>query len=215
MDWWLPCKFLLYSYKRRRAVAALRLWFAPGVGTRQVMLLRDGVGNVFQVAGDVGRVGARDGYYRIELQVPWETALSLAALAKRAVAEGGRTVLYGYVGRIKDASLPPLKLVYEGLVALRGTLIHKVLDAPAGYYFLELRLGGVPVFVLSKYYKYLRKDIRAGGDSGAFSIPLDVLYTFYEWGLHELGANYDYVYARVWMPSLSAAQQVKLAKASF
>jgi hypothetical protein len=200
VEWWLPCKILLYSYRRRRAVAALRLWFDPGVGTRRVLLLRGENGNVFQVAGDVAKAAAKEGYYLVEVRIPWSAALSLAALAKKAVKEGAANVLHNYVARIKGAALPPLKLVYEGYVALRDTLIYKVVDAPAGYYFLELRFGGVPVLFPTKYYRHERKNRRAGGDSGAFAVPLDVLYTFHVWGLHELGADYDYVYARVWKP---------------
>jgi hypothetical protein len=200
MDWWLPCKFLLYSYRRRRAVAVMRTWFPLEVGTRRVLLLRSGGGDVFQTVGDVTKAAAREGYYFAELQIPWNAAVSLAALAKRAVKEGAATALHSYVAKIKGASLPPLRLIYEGYVALRGTLIYKVLDAPAGYYFLELNFGGVPVLFPTKYYKHPREDKRAGGDSGAFAVPLDVLRTFHAWGLHELGADYDYVYARIWRP---------------
>ena len=204
---------MLYSYRRKKAVASLRLWFAPGVGTRQLLLLRDGGGNVFQVIGYVGKAAAREDYYFAELRMPWDTALSLAAWAGRAVKEGAATALHTYVAQIKGAALPPLKLVYEGYVALRDTLIYKVVDAPPGVYFLELRLGGVPVLFPTKYYKHPREDRRAGGDSGAFAVPLGVLYTFYEWGLHELGADYDYVYARVWKPDASVPQQVRPAEA--
>jgi len=200
VDWWLPCRILLYSHRRRKAVAALRLWFAPGVGTRQLLLLRDGGGNVFQVVGDVSKAAAREGYYFAELQIPWSTALSLAAWAGKAVREGAATALHAYVARVKSAALPPLELIYEGYVALRGTLIYKVVDAPPGIYFLELHFGGVPVLFPTKYYKHERKDRRAGGDSGAFAVPLGVLRTFHEWGLHELGVDYDFVYARVWKP---------------
>ncbi len=204
MDWWLPSRVLLYSYKRKKAVAALRLWFDPGVGARRVLLLRNAGGEMFQVAGAVSKVAAKEGYYLAELQVPWEAALSLAALAKKAVREGAATALYSYVAKIKGADLPPLKLIYEGYVPLRDTLIYKVLDAPAGVYFLELHFGGVPVLFPTKYYKHEREDRRAGGDSGAFAVPLGVLRTFHEWGLHELGADYDYIYARVWRPELPA-----------
>jgi hypothetical protein len=190
----------LYNYRRKRAVAALRLWFDLGASARRVLFLRDGGGNVFQVVGTVVKSAAGEGYYSAEVQIPWETALSLAAWAGRAVRENGATVLHSYVAWIKGAALPPLKLLYEGYVALYGTLIRKVLDVPPGVYFLELRLGGVPVLFPTKYYKRPREDRRAGGDSGAFAVPLGVLYTFYEWGLHELGADYDYVYARVWKP---------------
>ncbi len=200
MDWWLPCRITLSNYKRKKAVVAVRTWFDPGVGRRQVLLLCDEGGNVFQTVGDVIRTAAKEGYYLAELRIPWDAAVSLAAWAGKAVREGGRTVLYSYVAKIKGAALPPLRLVYEGYVSLCGTLIYKVVDAPPGVYFLELRLGGVPVLFPTKYYKHPREDRRAGGDSGAFAVPLGVLYTFHEWGLHELGRDYDYVYARVWKP---------------
>jgi hypothetical protein len=205
MEWWLICRVVLHAYRRRRAFVAVRTWFDPGVGTRLVLLLRNRVGDMFQVAGGVTKSAAGEGYYLVEVQIPWDVAVSLAAWAGRAVKEGAATALHSYVVRIKGVTLPPLKLVYEGYVALRGTLISKVLDVPTGYYFLELSFGGVPVFVLSKYYKHERKDRRAGGDSGAFAVPLDVLRTFHVWGLHELGADYDYVYARIWKPQPAAA----------
>ena len=85
MDWWLPCRITLYSYRRKKAVAALRLWFDLGVGTRRVLLLRGENGDVFQVAGDVAKAAAKEGYYFAELQMPWDAAVSLAAWAKKAV----------------------------------------------------------------------------------------------------------------------------------
>jgi hypothetical protein len=192
----------------------MRLWLNPGVGTRQVLLLRAADGAVFQVAGQVAKAAARDGYYRVEIRMPWEAALSLAALAKRAVRERATTALHAYVVQIKDVALPPLKLVYEGYVPLRDTLIYKVLNTPPGYYFLEIRFNGVPVLFPTKYYRYPRQGERVGGDAGAFAVPLDVLRTFHAWGLHELGADYDYVYVRIWRPNTPAHQQVKLAEAS-
>jgi len=200
VDWWLVCKVVLYAYRRRKAAAIIRTWFDPGVGARRVLLLRDGGGNVFQVVGDVSKVMTREGYFSVEFQMPWSAAVSLAAWAKKAVKEGAATALHSYVAKIKGASLPPLKLVYEGYVTFHDTLIYKVVDAPPGIYFLELRLGGVPVFFPTKYYKHERKDRSAGGDSGAFAVPLGVLRTFHDWGLHELGADYDIVHARVWKP---------------
>jgi hypothetical protein len=200
VEWWTVCRIQLYNYRRKKAVASLRLWFDPGVGSRQVLLLRGVDGNVFQTIGDVIEATAKEGYYSVELRMPWDAALSLAAWAGRAVKEGATAVLHAYVAKIRDAALPPLKLVYDGYVALRGTLIHKVLDAPPGIYFLEFRLGGVPVLFPTKYYKHERKNKQSGGDSGAFAVPLGVLRTFHEWGLHELGADYDYVYVRVWKP---------------
>ncbi len=182
----------------------MRLWFDPGVGSRQVLLLRGVDGVVFQVAGAVSRSAAGEGHHRVDVQIPWEAALSLAAWAGKAVREGAATSLHTYVARIKGAPLPPLKLVYEGYVALRDTLIYKVVDAPPGVYFLELRFGGVPVLFLTKYYRHPREDRKAGGDSGAFAVPLGVLRTFYEWGLHELGADRDYVFARIWKPEGAA-----------
>jgi len=155
---------------------------------------------VFQVGGLIRRSAAGEGHHRVEVQIPWDAALSLAAWAGKAVKEGDTAVLHGYVAQVRDMALPPLELIYEGYVALRGTLIYKVVDAPPGIYFLELHFGGVPVLFPTKYYKHERKDRRAGGDSGAFAVPLGVLRTFHDWGLHELGADYDYVYARIWKP---------------
>jgi hypothetical protein len=207
MEWWAPCRVLLYSYRRKKAIAVMRTWSPLELGSRQVLLLRAADGAVFQVAGDVAKVTAKEGYYRVEVRMPWETALPLAALAKTAVKEGATTALHAYVARIKDIAPPPLKLVYEGYVPLRDTLIYKVLDTPPGRYFLEISFGGVPVLFPTKYYRHPRQDRRAGGDAGAFAVPLDALRTFHAWGLHELGADYDYVYVRIWRPNSSAPQQ--------
>jgi len=207
MEWWAPCRILLHSYRRRKAIAVMRLWLDPGVGTRRVLLLRAADGAVFRVAGQVAKAAARDGYYRVEIRIPWEAALSLAALAKTAVREGATTVLHAYVARVEGVALPPLRLVYEGYVPLRDTLIYKVLNTPPGYYFLEISFGGVPVLFPTKYYRHPRQDKQAGGDAGAFAVPLDVFRTFFAWGLHELGADFDYVYVRVWRPESPAPRQ--------
>jgi len=212
MGWWSPCRLLLYSYRRRRAVAVMRMWRPLEVGTRRVLLLRAADGVVFQVAGDVGKVVAREGHYRVELQIPWETALSLAAWAGKAVRESGKTALHSYVARVEGIDPPPLRLVYRGYVPLRGTFIYKVLDAPPGSYLLEISFGNVPVIFPTKYYKYPRRDRKAGGDAGAFAVPLDVLRTFHAWGLHELGADYDYVNVKIWRPEAHVPQQVETAE---
>jgi hypothetical protein len=213
MGWWSPCRLLLYSYRRRRAAAVMRMWRPLEVGTRRVLFLRAADGVVFQVAGDVDKVVAREGHYRVELQIPWETALSLAAWAGKAVRESAKTVLHSYVARVEGIDPPPLKLVYRGYVPLRGAFIYKVLDAPPGSYLLEISFGGVPVIFPTKYYKYPRRDRKAGGDAGAFAVPLDVLRTFHAWGLHELGADFDYVHIKVWRPEAPAPQQVETAEA--
>jgi hypothetical protein len=207
VDWWLPCRIILRNYRRKRAIVTMRTWSPLELGSRQVLRLRAADGAVFQVAGDVAKAAAGDGHYRVEVRIPWETALSLAALAKTAVREGAATALHAYVARVEDIAPPPLKLVYEGYVPLRDTLIYKVLDTPPGYYFLEILFGGVPVLFPTKYYRYPRQDRRAGGDAGAFAVPLDVLHTFFAWGLHELGSDFDYVYVKVWKPDSPAPRQ--------
>jgi len=190
----------------------MRMWRPLEVGTRRVLFLRAADGAVFQVAGDVDKVVAREGHYRVELQIPWETALSLAAWAGKAVRESGKTAFYSYVARVEGIDPPPLRLVYRGYVPLRGTFIYKVLDAPPGSYLLEISFGGVPVIFPTKYYKYPRQDRKAGGDAGAFAVPLDALRTFHAWGLHELGADYDYVHMKIWKPEAPVPQQVGLAE---
>ena len=191
----------------------MRTWHPLEAGTRQVLLLRGRGGEVFQVVGAVSKVATREGYSRVELQIPWDAAVSLAAWAGKTVREGGTTVLHSYVAWISGVPLPPLKLVYEGYVALYGTFIRKVLGAPAGVYFLEIRLGGVSLLVPARYYRHERQNRRAGGDAGAFQLPIDVFRTLVEWGLHELGADYDYVYLKVWRPEPPAPQHVRPAEA--
>ena len=212
MERWLVCRVVLHAYSRRRAFAVVRAWQPLEAGRRVVLLLRGADGAVFQAAGAVARSAAGEGHHRVDVQIPWETALSLVAWAKKAVREGGTTVLHSYVAWIKGMSLPPLKLVYKGLVPLRGAFIYKVLDAPPGAYFVEISFGGVPVLVLTKYYRYPRRDKR-GGDAGAFAVPRDVLRTFHAWNLHELGADFDYVYVSIWKPDASVPQQVRQAEA--
>jgi len=203
---------LLYSYRRRSAAAVMRMWRPLEVGTRRVLFLRAADGAVFQVAGDVDKVVAREGHYRVELQIPWETALSLAAWAGKAVRESGKTAFYSYVARIEGIDPPPLRLVYKGYVPLRGAFIYKVLNTPPGSYLLEISFGGVPVIFPTKYYRYPRRDRKAGGDAGAFAVPLDALRTFFAWGLHELGADYDYVNVKIWRPEVHVPQQVETAE---
>jgi hypothetical protein len=212
MERWLVCRVVLYAYSRRRAFAVVRTWQPLETGRRVILLLRGADGAVFQVAGTVARSAAGEGYHRVEVRIPWGTAPSLAAWAGKAVKEGGTTVLHNYVAWIRGMSLPPLRLVYRGLVPLRGTLVYKVLSAPPGHYFLEISFGGVPVLVPTRYYKYPRQD-RKGGDTGAFAVPRDVLRTFFAWGLHELGADYDYVHVSIWKPDAPAPLPAKPAEA--
>jgi len=205
MDWWLFCRITLYSYKRRRAVAAVRTWFDLGVGTRRVLLLRGAGGEVFRAAGTVRRSAAKEGYYSVELQMPWDAAVSLAAWAGKAVKEGAATALYSYVAKIKGVAPPPLKLVYDGYAALRGPFIYKVLEAPPGQHLLELLVGGVSLLIPLKYYKYERRGRRAGGGAGLFQLPLDALRTLRSWGLYDLDSDVVRLRVRVWALPPAAA----------
>jgi hypothetical protein len=200
---WLVCRITLYAHKRKRAAAVVRTWFGPRVGTRTALLLRAAGGAVFQVAGTVSKSATGRGHYRVEVQMPWDAAVSLAAWVKKAVREGGKTVLHSYVVRIRGAAPPPLKLVYDGYLTVRGAFIHKVLNAPTGTYFLELFLNGVSLLIPLKYYKYPREDRRAGGDAGVFNVPIDLLRTLYEWGFYDPGADAVQLRARVWAPAAS------------
>ncbi len=179
----------------------VRTWTALEPGTRTALLLRSGDGAVFQVAGFVSRSAAGEGHHRVEVRIPWDAAVSLAAWVGKAVREGTEAVLHAYVAQIRGAALPPLKLVYDGYLTVRGAFIHKVVDAPTGVYYVELLLDGVSLLTPLKYYKYPREDRRAGGDSGVFSVPRDVLYTLYEWGFYDLGADSVRLRARIWAPA--------------
>jgi hypothetical protein len=202
MEPWLVCKITLYAHKRRAAVA-VRMWLPLEAGSRQVLLLRGADGVIFKVVGAVRRSAAGEGHHRVEVRVPWETALSLAAWAKRAVREEAATALHSYVARIEGAALPPLKLVYDGYLTIRGAFIRKVLGAPAGVYYVELLLGGISLLVPLNYYKHERQGKRAGGDSGLFNVPIDVLRVLYEWRYYDLGADAVQLRARVWAPAAS------------
>jgi hypothetical protein len=175
MEQWLVCRVVLHAYRRRRAVVVVRTWRPLEAGARAILLLRNGSGEVFQVGRFVRRSAAGEGHYRVEVRIPWDAALSLAAWAKKAVKKGGRTALHSYVARIKGMALPPLKLVYDGYTALHGPFIYKVLD------LLEILLGGSLLIPL-KYYRYKRKDRCVGGDAGVFQLPLDAMRTLRVWG---------------------------------
>jgi hypothetical protein len=196
---WLVCRVVLRSYRRRAAVV-VRTWHPLETGARAALLLRNGDGGVFQVSGFVRRSAAGVGHFRVEVQIPWDAALSLAAWAGKAVEEGGATVLNAYAARIKGVPLPPLKLVYDGYAALRGLFIYKVLGVEAGHYFLELLLGDVSLLIPIKYYKYERRDKKAGGDAGVFQLPLDALRTLRSWGVYDLDADVIHLRVRVWTP---------------
>ncbi|MFZ8811193.1 MAG: hypothetical protein ACO2PN_24195, partial [Pyrobaculum sp.] len=132
--------------------------------------------------------------------MPRDAALSLAELA------GGRAE-YSYAAKIKGLNLPLAELVYEGYMpyslyaVAKGkafAVMRKALDAPSGLYYVEFPHSlAAPLM----YYKYVRENKRAGGDSGMFYIPQDVTLFLREWGIFEPGAEAGYVYVRVWMPS--------------
>jgi hypothetical protein len=200
MEQWLVCRVVLHAHRRRRALAAVRMWTALEPGTHQILLLRNGDGAVFQVGGLIRRSAAGEGHYRVEVQIPWDAALSLAAWAGKAVKEGGAIVLYSYAAQVGGMAPPPLKLVFDGYLTIRGAFIRKVLKAPPGQYFLELLLNGASLLVPLKYYRHERRDRRAGGDSGLFNAPLDLLRTLHEWGYYDLGADAIQLRARIWAP---------------
>ncbi len=200
VELWLVCRIALYNYKRKKAVAVVRTWFPFEPGRRIVLLLRNGDGAVFQVAGAVSKSAAGQGHYSVEVRIPWDAAVSLATWAGKAVREGGVTALHNYVARIKGADLAPLKLVYDGYATLHGPFIYKVLDAPPGYYLLELLLGGTSLLVPLKYYKYRRKDRHVGGDSGVFQLPLDALRTLRSWGVYDIDSDAVHLRVKIWAP---------------
>ncbi|MFZ8809611.1 MAG: hypothetical protein ACO2PN_16100 [Pyrobaculum sp.] len=201
MEPWLVCRVILYAHRRRRALAAVRMWTALEPGTRAALLLRNGDGAVFQVGGLIRRSAAGEGHHRVEVQIPWDAALSLAAWAGKAVKEGDTAVLHGYVAQIKGVPPPPLKLVYDGYAVLRGSFIYKALDADAGRYFLELLLGGGSLLIPLKYYKYRRKNPSAGGDAGIFQLPLDAVRTLRSWGIYDPDADAVRLRMKVWAPA--------------
>ena len=201
MERWLVCRVVLHAYRRRRASVVVRTWQPLEAGRRVTLLLRGADGAVFQVAGTVARSAAGRGHHLVEARIPWEAALSLAAWAGKAVRENGATALHSYVAWISGVPLPPLKLVYDGYLVIRGAFIHKVLNAPAGTYYVELLVDGASLLVPLKYYKYPREDRRAGGDASVFNVPLDLLRTLYEWGFYDLGADAVQLRARVWAPA--------------
>ena len=214
MEPWLICRIILYAYRRRKAVVAVRTWHPLEAGSRQVLLLRNGDGEVFQVAGNVARSAAGEGHYRVDVRIPWDAAVSLATWAGKAVREEGATVLHSYVAQIRGMALPPLKLAYDGYATLRGLFIYKVLNADAGHYLLELLLGGASLLIPLKYYRYERRGKGAGGDVGVFQLPLDTLRTLRSWSLYDLDSDVVHLRVRVWAPQAAPAGRDASAAAS-
>ena len=70
-------------------------------------------------------------------------------------------------------------------------VMRKALDAPSGLYYVEFPHS---LAAQLKYYKYMREDRRAGGDSGMFYVPQNVTLFLREWGVFEPGAETGYVY---------------------
>ncbi len=91
--------------------------------------------------------------------------------------------------------------MYEGYVNLHvyptshGTFgfVSKFLDIPRGVYYMEFPVRDVSILVLSRYSKHIRKDKRAGGNSGVFRVPQVFLRTLMAWGVQP-----GYVYVRIW-----------------
>jgi hypothetical protein len=194
---WLPCKVVLDAESRQT-----RLLLAAGVpltpGARLALMFRHKDCAVHQAVGVVSRSSPG----RVKVRMPLDASLSLAELAGK---RGGS--LYDYAVKIKELSLPTAELVYEEYVpyslyaVAKGkafAVIRKALDAPSSLYYVGFpRSLAAPL----KYYKYVREDRRAGGDSGMFYVPQDVTLFLREWGVFEPGTEAGYVYVRVWMPS--------------
>ncbi len=170
METWLSCKVALDAESRQ-----MRLLLAAGVpltpGARLALMFRHKDGAVHQAVGVVGRPSPSG----VKVRMPLDASLSLAELACK---RGGP--LYDYAVKIKGLSLPTAELVYEGympysLYAMaKGkafAVMRKALDAPSGLYYVEFPHS---LAAQLKYYKYVREDRRAGGDSGMFYVPQDV-----------------------------------------
>jgi hypothetical protein len=189
---WLPSKVVL-SAKHASLLIAAGASLAPGA--RLTLFLRHKSGVVYLAAG----VAAKPRRDYVEVRVPLDAGLSLAELAGK---RGGP--LYDYAVKIKGLSLPTAELVYEGYMpyslyaVAKGkafAVMRKALDVSSGLYYVEFPNS---LTAPLKYYKYVREDRRAGGDSGLFYVPQDVTLFLREWGVFEPGAEAGYVYVRVW-----------------
>jgi hypothetical protein len=192
---WLPSKVVL-SAKHASLLIAAGDSLAPGA--RLTLLLKQRSGVVYLAAGVAAK--PRRGY--AEVHMPRDAGLSLAELAGRV---GGP--LYDYAVKIKGLSLPTAELVYKGYMpyslyaVAKGkayAVMRRALDVSSGLYYVEFPDS---LTAPLKYYKYVREDRQAGGDSGMFYVPQDVTLFLREWGVFEPGAEAGYVYVRVWMPS--------------
>jgi hypothetical protein len=193
VETWLPCKVVLDAESRQ-----MLLLLVAGVpltpGARLALMFRHKDCAVYQAVGVVGRVSPGG----VKVRMPLDASLSLAELAGK---RGGP--LYDYAVKIKGLSLPTAELVYEGYMpyslyaVAKGkafAVMRKALDAPSRLYYVEFPHS---LTAPLKYYKHVRGDKRAGGDSGMFYVPQDITLFLREWRVFEPGAEAGYVYVKI------------------
>jgi hypothetical protein len=102
---WLPCKIHIKAREGKPRRAYLVLHDSSGAlepRASVVLLIRHPSGVVFQVAGKVSR---RRGRNNVEIYVPIDAALTLAALMSVKVEKS--VTIYGYAAQIKNVKPPP------------------------------------------------------------------------------------------------------------
>ena len=103
MEAWAPCKIYLKARGSKRRAYLVLQDNSGALAPRWhvVLLVRHPSGAVFQVPG---RVARRRGRGYVEIYIPVDAALSLAA--QMGVEVKRSTTIYGYAAKIKEVSPP-------------------------------------------------------------------------------------------------------------
>ena len=107
IDVWFPSKLTLYTGRHKRALLVIKAGVPAEAGTVVLLFRRAGDSAVLRVAGTISK--ARRNY--LEIRLPWDAAVSLAAFAGRKIDASnpeGKTVIHDYVVKIEDWR-PPLR----------------------------------------------------------------------------------------------------------
>ena len=107
IDVWFPSKLTLYTGRHKRALLVIKAGVPVEAGTVVLLFRRAGDSVVLRVAGAISK--ARRNY--LEIRLPWDAAVSLAAFAGRKIDASnpeGKAVIHDYVVKIEDWR-PPLR----------------------------------------------------------------------------------------------------------
>jgi hypothetical protein len=103
-DAWIPCRLYIKTQGQKPRAAYIILHDAAGMlepRASVALLIRHPDGVIFQVPG---RVARRRGAGAVEIYIPLDAALSLAAHIGARVE--GNTAVYGYAAQVKEVRPP-------------------------------------------------------------------------------------------------------------